>query len=88
MQIHVQEEISRRIGTERELTEERITLQQDLENLEIEREIYQQRIRDSEQTVSESQHRLPKLQETLGDEQKQDLDLKRNYVKKGRPALS
>ena len=56
MQIHVEEERNRRIATERELTEERVTLQQDRENLEREREIYQQRILDSERTVSESEH--------------------------------
>ena len=65
MQIHVEEERNRRIATERELTEERITLQQDRENLEREREIYQQRIRDSERTVSESEHRLRELQSAV-----------------------
>ena len=65
MQILVEEERSRRIATERELSEERITLQQDRENLEREREIYQQRIRDSERTVSESQHRLRELQSAV-----------------------
>ena len=75
LQIHDQEEKSRRIATERELTEERITLLQDLENLKREREIYQQRIRDSERTVSESQHRLRELQETLGVEQQARLRL-------------
>ena len=64
-QIHVEEERNRRIATERELTEERITLQQDRENLEREREIYQQRIRDSERTVSESEHRLRELQSAV-----------------------
>ena len=75
MQVHVEEEISRRTATERELTEERINLQQDRENLKREREIYQQRIRDSERTVSESQHRLRELQETLGVEQQARLRL-------------
>ena len=65
IQIHVEEERNRRIATERELTEERITLQQDRENLEREREIYQQRIRDSERTVSESEHRLRELQSAV-----------------------
>ena len=64
-QIHVEEERNRRIATERELTEERITLQQDRENLEREREIYQQRIRDSERTVSESEDRVRELQSTV-----------------------
>ena len=75
MQVHVEEEISRRTATERELTEERINLQQDRENLKREREIYQQKIRDIEQTVSESQHRLRELQETLGVEQQARLRL-------------
>ena len=65
MQINFEEERNRRIATERELTEERITLQQDRENLEREREIYQQRIRDSERTVSESEHRLRELQSAV-----------------------
>ncbi|XP_073227406.1 uncharacterized protein [Porites lutea] len=75
MQILVKEERSRRIATERELSEERITLQQDRENLEREREIYQQRTRDSERTVSESEHRRRELQETLGVEQQARLRL-------------
>ena len=75
MKILVEEERSRRIATERELSEERITLQQDRENLEREREIYQQRIRDSERTVSESEHRRRELQETLGVEQQARLRL-------------
>ena len=64
-QIHVEEERNRRIATERELTEERITSQQDRENLEREREIYQQRIRDSERTVSESEDRVRELQSAV-----------------------
>ena len=62
MQIQIEVERNRRIATEREVREERINLQQDRENLEREREICQQRIRDSERTVSESQHRLRELQ--------------------------
>ena len=62
MQIQIEEERNRRIATEREVREERINLQQDRENLEREREICRQRIRDSERTVSESQHRLRQLQ--------------------------
>ena len=62
MQIQIEVERIRRIATEREVREERINLQQDRENLEREREICQQRIRDSERTVSESQHRLRELQ--------------------------
>ena len=62
MQIQIEVERNRRISTEREVREERINLQQDRENLEREREICQQRILDSERTVSESQHRLRELQ--------------------------
>ena len=62
MQIQIEAERNRRIATEREVREERINLQHDRENLEREREICQQRIRDSERTVSESQHRLRELQ--------------------------
>ena len=62
LQIQIEVERNRRIATEREVREERINLQQDRENLEREREICQQRIRDSERTVSESQHRLRELQ--------------------------
>ena len=62
MQIQIEVERNRRISTEREVREERINLQQDRENLEREREICRQRIRDSERTVSESQHRLRQLQ--------------------------
>ena len=62
MQIQIEAERNRRIATEREVREERINLQQDRENLEREREICQQRIRDSERTVSESQLRLRELQ--------------------------
>ena len=65
MQIQIEEERNRRIGTEREVREERINLQHDRENLEREREICQQRIRDSERTVSESQHRLRELQSAV-----------------------
>ena len=71
MQVHVEEEISRRTATEREVSEERINLEEDRENLKREREIYQQRIR----TVSESEHRLRELQETLGVEQQARLRL-------------
>ena len=69
LQIHVEEERSRRIATERELREERITLQQDRENMERERETYQQRIRDSERTVSESEQRLREWQSALNADQ-------------------
>ena len=62
MQIQIEVERIRRIATEREVREERINLQQDRENLEREREIWQQRIRDSERTVSESQRRQRELQ--------------------------
>ena len=62
MEIQIEVERNRRISTEREVREERINLQQDRENLEREREICRQRIRDSERTVSESQHRLRELQ--------------------------
>ena len=62
MQIQIEVERNRRIATEREVREERINLQQDRENLEREREIWQQRIRDSERTVSESQRRQRELQ--------------------------
>ena len=62
LQIQIEVERNRRIATEREVSEERINLQQDRENLEREREIYQQRIRDNERTVSESEHRLRELQ--------------------------
>ena len=65
MQIQIEVERNRRIATEREVSEERINLQQDRENLEREREICQQRIRDSERTVSESQHRLRELQSAV-----------------------
>ena len=65
LQIQVNEERNRRIGTERELTEERLTLQQDRENLERERKTYEQRIRDSERTVTESEHRLRELQSAV-----------------------
>ena len=65
MQIQIEAERNRRIGTEREVREERINLQHDRENLEREREICQQRIRDSERTVSESQHRLRELQSAV-----------------------
>ena len=65
LQIQIEAERNRRITTEREVSEERITLQQDQENLEREREIYQQRIRDSERTVSESEHRLRELQSAV-----------------------
>ena len=75
LQIHVEEERSWRIATERELSEEIITLQKDREKLEKEREIYQQRIRDGERTVSESEHRQRELQETLGVEQQARLRL-------------
>ena len=62
MQIQIEVERIRRIAIEREVREERINLQQDRENLEREREIWQQRIRDSERTVSESQRRQRELQ--------------------------
>ena len=62
MKIQIEVERNGRISTEREVREERINLQQDRENLEREREICQQRIRDSERTVSESKHRLRELQ--------------------------
>ena len=65
MQIQIEVERNRRIATEREVSEERINLQQDRENLERDREICQQRIRDSERTVSESQHRLRELQSAV-----------------------
>ena len=65
LQIQIEVERNRRIATEREVSEERINLQQDRENLEREREICQQRIRDSERTVSESQHRLRELQSAV-----------------------
>ena len=65
LQIQIEVERNRRIATEREVREERINLQQDRENLEREREICQQRIRDSERTVSESQHRLRELQSAV-----------------------
>ena len=62
MKIQIEVERNRRIAAEREVRKERINLQQDRENLEREREICQQRIRDSERTVSESQLRLRELQ--------------------------
>ena len=65
MQIQIEVERIRRIATEREVREERINLQQDRENLERDREICQQRIRESERTVSESQHRLRELQSAV-----------------------
>ena len=65
MQIQIEVERNRRIATEQEVREERMNLQQDRENLEREREICQQRIRDSERTVSESQHRLRELQSAV-----------------------
>ena len=87
MQIQIEVERNRRIATEREVREERINLQQDRENLEREREICQQRIRDSERTVSESEHRRRELQETLGDEQQARLRLEEE-LRQARDTLS
>ena len=75
LHIQIAVERNRQISTKRELTEEIINLQQDRGNLERERNIYQQRIRDSERTVSESEHLLRELQKTLGDEQQARLKL-------------
>ena len=87
LQIQIEVERNRRIATEREVSEERINLQQDRENLEREREICQQRIRDSERTVSESEHRRRELQETLGDEQQARLRLEEE-LRQARDTLS
>lgn len=65
LEIQVAEESNRRISTERELTEERNTLQQDRENLERERERNEQRIQESERTVNESERRLRELQSAV-----------------------
>lgn len=65
LEIQVAEESNRRISTERELTEERNTLQQDRENLERERERNERRIQESERTVNESERRLRELQSAV-----------------------
>ena len=82
MQIHVEEERNSIFAAERELTEKRITLQQDREYLEREREFYQQRIRDRERTVSEREHRLRELQSavTAAQEEPRDWIIRRDEV--------
>lgn len=61
LQIQVEEERNSRITAERDLAEQRNTLQKDRENLERERERCEQRIQDSERTVNESELRLREL---------------------------
>ena len=65
IQIQIDQERNRRISIERELTEERSTLQQDRENLEREHERYEQRIRDSERNAIESERFLLELQSAV-----------------------
>ena len=65
LKIYVKEERNSRIATERELTEKTNTLQQHRENMEREREIYQQRIGARERTVRELQSELNAAQEAL-----------------------
>ena len=80
MQIQIEVERNRRIATEREVREERINLQQDRENLEREREIWQQRIRNSERTVSESQRRQRELQSAATAAEEDDWIIGRDEV--------
>ena len=80
MQIQIEVERNRRIATEREVREERINLQQDRENLEREREIWQQRIRNSERTVLESQRRQPELQSAATAAEEDDWIIGRDEV--------
>ena len=65
IQIQIDQERNRRISIERELTEERSTLQQDRENLERKRERYEQRNRDSERNAIESERFLLELQSAV-----------------------
>ena len=65
LKIYVKEERNSRIATERELTEKTNTLQQHRENMEREREIYQQRIGARERTVRELRSELNAAQEAL-----------------------
>ena len=80
MQIQIEVERNRRIATEREVREERINLQQDRENLEREREIWQQRIRNSERTVLESRRRQPELQSAATAAEEDDWIIGRDEV--------
>ena len=67
LKIYVKEERNSRIATERELTEKTNTLQQHRENMEREREIYQQRIGARERTVRELRSELNAAQEALAE---------------------
>ena len=67
LKIYVKEERNSRIVTERELTEKTNTLQQHRENMEREREIYQQRIGARERTVRELRSELNAAQEALAE---------------------
>ena len=69
MQIQIDQERNRRISVERELAEERLALQQGRDNLERERERYEQRIRDSERNATESERRLRELQSAVSTAQ-------------------
>ena len=68
LQAEVEEERIRRGSTERELLEERKILQQNSETLEREREIYEQRIHESERTLADSERCLGELQNEIEKE--------------------
>ena len=65
LETEVDEERTRRVTTERELLEERNILQQTRENLVQERETYEQRIRENERTLVDSERPLGELQSAV-----------------------